>query len=78
MSRIQNQRAEGRAVNHRSFNQFRHRDLAADVTSAGALDPAWHRYAVPTVRITWARSLDKRESPGHFNELTLKHMFRRN
>lgn len=53
MSGIQDQRAEGRAVNHRPFNQFRHRDLATNVASAGALDPAWHRHAVPTVRVTW-------------------------
>ena len=49
MSCVQDQRAEGRAVDHRPFNQLRHRDLATVDAFAGTLDSAWHRHAMPIV-----------------------------
>jgi len=49
VSRIQDERAERRAVDYRPLDQFRHRDLAANVASARALDPAWYCHAVPVI-----------------------------
>lgn len=65
VSRVQDQRAEGCTFDHRSLDQFRYRDLAADVASAGTLDPARHRHAVRAIGIMGSIRIDI-SIQGHF------------